>query len=264
MRTPPPEVIASWPKPNYMNPSYQGPQLLIVSVTLLVCSSILVGLRLWVCLQMKRSARWDDWIMIAAVLFIIRSTVTPNLGTKYGWGYHVWDLPTLRYLSWGIISLILSWGLCIPLRAYWDTSPYSIAECSDEQARTLAFTKTNLIFYIIILILTVSILWKIQFPIRERLVFIGLMSLGIVACAASAVRLYYANRIYNVSYDITWDAYQLWLWVLVEINLAVICASIPTIRPLVRRYLPQLGFKGFNCNHDNIGDVTITVNRGFA
>ena len=37
--------------------------------------------------------------------------------------------------------------------------------------------------------------------------------------------------------------YNIWIWTVVEINLAVICASIPTLRPFVRRYLPSLGFK---------------------
>ncbi|KAL2823263.1 hypothetical protein BDW59DRAFT_163427 [Aspergillus cavernicola] len=190
---------------------------------------------------------------------------------------------TFRYLNWAIIALILGWGLsfliamlvaCIPLHAYWDTTPDSSAECSDEQARTLAFTITNLVFDIIVLILPAPTFWKLQLPIRERLVLIGLMSLGIVygnyplqpdfgqllnltrACAASAVRLYYANRIYHTSYDVTWDGYQIWLWVLVEINLAVICASIPTLRPLVRRCLPQLGFNGSSYAHSTLTHVT--------
>ncbi|KAH8696377.1 hypothetical protein BGW36DRAFT_397944 [Talaromyces proteolyticus] len=305
MRTPSSEVIVSWSKPNHTNPSYQGPQLLIIGVILIISSSAILSLRLWVRIRMKRCAGWDDWIMVAVIPFIICSTVTTNLGTKYGLGYHIWDnkpewlkpslmtsyfnqlliviimtlvkvsllisylrfltVSTFRHLSWAIIALILVWGLsflitilvaCRPLHAYWDTTLDSSAECSNEQARTLAFTITNLIFDIIVLILPVPTLWKLQLPIRERLVLIGLMSLGIVACAASAVRLYYANRIYNISFDVTWDGYQLWLWVLVEINLAVICASIPTIRPLVRRYLPQLGFKGSSyAQHFNMDDT---------
>ncbi|KAL3481373.1 hypothetical protein BJX99DRAFT_253677 [Aspergillus californicus] len=293
MRTPPPEVIASWPEPNYINPSYQGHQLLVVGIILLITSSTILGLRLWVRLRMKRSAGWDDWIMVATLLFIICSTVAANLGTKYGWGYHIWDqkpewsrsslmtnyfsqvllviimtlvklslltsylrfliVPTFRYLNWAMIVLILGWGLsffivmlvaCRPLNAYWDTTLDASAQCSDEQARTLAFTITNLIFDIVVLLLPAPTFWKLQLPIKERLVLIGLMSLGIVACTASAVRLYYANRIYHSSYDTTWEAYQLWLWVLVETNLAVVCASVPTLRPLARRCLPQLGFRG--------------------
>ncbi|KAL4779849.1 hypothetical protein BJX76DRAFT_361400 [Aspergillus varians] len=294
MKSPPLEMMASWPKPNYTNPRYQGSQLLVVGVVLLIVSSIMLGLRLWVRIQMKRSAGWDDSIMVAAILFIICSTVTANLGTKYGLGYHVWDqrpewarpslmagyfnqlllviimtlvklslltsflrfftVRTSRYLSWALIVVILGWGLsfliamlitCRPLRAYWDTALLdSGAECSDEQARTLAFTITNVIFDFVILILPVPTFWKLQLPIRER------------ACAASAVRLYYANRIYHVSYDVTWDGYQLWLWVLVEINLAVISASIPTIRPLVRKFLPQLGFRGSSYTMDTRTHVT--------
>lgn len=41
----------------------------------------------------------------------------------------------------------------------------------------------------------------------------------------------------------TGDGYQIWLWILIEVNTAVLCASIPTLRPLLRRYFPKLGFR---------------------
>jgi hypothetical protein len=68
MKAPPPEIIASWPEPDYVDPDYQGPQLLIVGVILLVVSCTVVGLRLWVRLHMKNSASWDDWIILSVIV----------------------------------------------------------------------------------------------------------------------------------------------------------------------------------------------------
>jgi hypothetical protein len=41
-------------------------------------------------------------------------------------------------------------------------------------------------------------------------------------------------------YDVTWMGYEVWIWLVVEGNLAIICISIPVLRPLVRKYAPCL------------------------
>ena len=68
MRDPPPDVVASWPRPNYVNPEYQGPQLAIVGILLLVLSTSVLCLRLWVRMRMKKTAGWDDWLMVLAMV----------------------------------------------------------------------------------------------------------------------------------------------------------------------------------------------------
>ncbi|KAL2846387.1 hypothetical protein BJY01DRAFT_247291 [Aspergillus pseudoustus] len=160
-------------------------------------------------------------------------------------------VPLFRHVNWAMIVLVACWAIsflvatitaCRPLHAYWDLELRATAKCTDDPARTLAFTVSNLITDVIVLVVPVPTFWRLKLPIRERLALTGLMSLGLLACAASGVRLYYAHRIYNVSYDTSWEGYSLPLWILVEINLAVICASIPTLRPLMQRYLaPKQG-----------------------
>ncbi|KKK18899.1 hypothetical protein AOCH_000309 [Aspergillus ochraceoroseus] len=223
---PPPEVMATWPKPNYINPQCQGPQLRIFSVILLALSVTMVGSRLWVRIHIKRSAGWDDWIMICALPFLITITVLVNRGTDYGWAY--------------FIALFLA---CSPLEAYWDIGAFQTATCDNEQSRSLSFTITNLITDILIVLIPIRTFWMLKLPTREKLLLTGLMSLGLLACIASAIRIYYAYRMFYGSYDVSWEVYQVWFWILVEINLAVICASMPTLRPLTQRYFPKLGFK---------------------
>jgi hypothetical protein len=41
-------------------------------------------------------------------------------------------------------------------------------------------------------------------------------------------------------YDVTWMGYEVWIWLIVECNLAIICISAPVLRPLVRKYVPCL------------------------
>lgn len=67
-RLPPPEVLAQWPEPNYVDPEERGPALLIVELTFLPLALICLGLRLYVRLAIVRKTGWDDWLMVGAAV----------------------------------------------------------------------------------------------------------------------------------------------------------------------------------------------------
>ncbi|KAF2728728.1 integral membrane protein [Polyplosphaeria fusca] len=93
MRFPPPEVIASWPAPNYVNPVTRGNTLMIVELTILPVALACVLLRLWIRIGWLRKAWWDDWLMLVAMIFSIGTTVLVIMATQlYGWNVHVWDM----------------------------------------------------------------------------------------------------------------------------------------------------------------------------
>lgn len=50
------------------------------------------------------------------------------------------------------------------------------------------------------------------------------------------MRTYYAIYIYFYTYDITWYAYQAWIWTALEADLGVICGSAPALKVIFRRY----------------------------
>lgn len=37
----------------------------------------------------------------------------------------------------------------------------------------------------------------------------------------------------------TWNSYIVWIWLILECDLAIICISVPVLRVFVRRYWPQ-------------------------
>ncbi|KAI1923664.1 hypothetical protein LOY89_000469 [Ophidiomyces ophidiicola] len=91
MRNPPPAVVSSWPKPNYVNPERQGPSSIIVGAIFLSISFLVVGLRMFVRLHMKKTAGWDDWLMLVNLPLLACHTSVLIVGTYFGWGYHIWD-----------------------------------------------------------------------------------------------------------------------------------------------------------------------------
>jgi hypothetical protein len=68
MRSAPPEVIATWPKPNYIDPVTRGPALMVVELTLLPIAMIIVFMRLYVRIVWLKKSWWDDYLMVAAMV----------------------------------------------------------------------------------------------------------------------------------------------------------------------------------------------------
>ncbi|KAK1524539.1 integral membrane protein [Colletotrichum paranaense] len=121
MRIPPIDVLIHWPRPNYINPENRGPGLLIIEMVFLGIAMICLCLRMYIRIVKIRQTWWDDWLMVAGMVFCIGVTICVILGTArphlkllkgmskairnlqannlrlatelYGWNLHVWDIP---------------------------------------------------------------------------------------------------------------------------------------------------------------------------
>lgn len=72
-------------------------------------------------------------------------------------------------------------------------------------------------------------------PSRQRIAVNFLFSLGFIVTIAGIVRTWFIYKSLILEYDQTWYAYPLWIAAAVEIDLGVICASAPVLRPLLAR-----------------------------
>jgi hypothetical protein len=79
MRTPPPEVVESWPAPNYVDPETRGQSLLVVNITLLGLCLIALAARLWSRLVILRSPGLDDLFITIAIVSSSRGKLQHNL-----------------------------------------------------------------------------------------------------------------------------------------------------------------------------------------
>ena len=70
MRSAPPEVIATWPKPNYIDPVTRGSALMVVELTLLPIAMVIVFMRLYVRIVWLKKSWWDDYLMVTAMVCI--------------------------------------------------------------------------------------------------------------------------------------------------------------------------------------------------
>jgi hypothetical protein len=66
MKLPPAAVLATFPKPNYVNPETHGPALLIVNSAFLGLATIAIVLRIYTRLFVRKFFGWDDTFIILA------------------------------------------------------------------------------------------------------------------------------------------------------------------------------------------------------
>jgi hypothetical protein len=78
-------VIVSWPVPNYKNPETRPKEILVASFLFLFLAIIIVGLRVWTRVTIRRFVGADDFLVIFALVGP-PSPQTPSNYVRYARG----------------------------------------------------------------------------------------------------------------------------------------------------------------------------------
>jgi hypothetical protein len=68
MRNVPPEVMATWPQPNYDDPVRRGNALIITELSIVSVAILTLVARLYVRFRIVRTSGADDWVMLVAMV----------------------------------------------------------------------------------------------------------------------------------------------------------------------------------------------------
>ncbi|KAL4926366.1 uncharacterized protein BDV17DRAFT_299756 [Aspergillus undulatus] len=133
-----------------------------------------------------------------------------------------------------ILTLVLQ---CIPVPAAWD---FALREQEGTKCYSTATylkigkfnSSINIITDFIYATLPVFMFYDIQVNRRTKASLMGILSLGYFACAAAIVKAVLQSRVYDEP-----EAYRnadYHIWNSVELNVGIIAASFPSIKPLVK------------------------------
>lgn len=126
MKLPPEAILATWPTPDYIDPSTRGHGVLIVNATCLPLAFIVVSLRLYTRIRITYSAGVDDVLIIIGLISAIAMAVVTSIATEqWGMNRHIWDIEMSHLVT--IQKLNLTWQIF-----------YSLASC---------FTKISLLWF---------------------------------------------------------------------------------------------------------------------
>jgi hypothetical protein len=97
-------------------------------------------------------------------------------------------------------------------------------------------------------ILPIKVIWRLQVPSRQKVALLGILTIGWFVCVVSILRLNALVILSKHPDDRTFYSAATAYWSAIEINLGIVCASLPALKPLVVKIIP-----GFSTRHSSRG-----------
>ncbi|TVY22574.1 L-fucose-proton symporter [Lachnellula hyalina] len=149
----------------------------------------------------------------------------------------------------GVVLTFLNTFQCSPVRAAYDPA-LSQGRCLSIVTLYLCSAPVNIITDLAILVLPIPVLTGMRLPQRQKTILVLTFALGIFVTVVDVVRIYYLQQASNnqvatheklgTASDFPYNASPAFMWSAVEVNVGIICACIPTLKPLVTRILPSM------------------------
>ncbi|XHG09504.1 hypothetical protein AWENTII_012559 [Aspergillus wentii] len=130
-----------------------------------------------------------------------------------------------------ISCVIVSIAGCSPVSYFWDRD--QPGSCIDEVNFFRWNGIVNMLLDILVLCLPLPMTWRVKTNLRQKMILSGIFLLGGFVCIVSILRIT-AFRKSNPK-DPTYTTVETAMWSSIEQSVGIICACLPTFRPLFRR-----------------------------
>ncbi|KAL4793361.1 hypothetical protein BDV19DRAFT_380158 [Aspergillus venezuelensis] len=160
--------------------------------------------------------------------------------------FRVFPSRRMRHICWVMIALLAIYGTwavssgflnCIPVAKFWD--PSIPGSCISMKGLWFSNASMHIATDLAILVIPIPALAALELSMKQRVVLISIFALDGFVCVTSICRLLSLKKISDSS-DPTYDNVGAATWSAIECNVGIICACLPTLRPLVSRIIPQL------------------------
>ena len=199
--------------------------------------------------RMFQAVGWADWIQtfitlcmtkVSICLFLLR--IVDSKGTRIAM-YSTIGFTVL----FTAVCVCLFLGICRPLKAYWDVGVDGVCLSNDEIKNIviaqggLYHSRSHHFIWLTVPVLSVVtdlicasfpiiVLRNLQVKLSTKIGLCVLMGLGVITAACCTVRTALSGVL--TDYDITWGITTNVGWRLPEVNIGIVCANAPILRPL--------------------------------
>ena len=132
-------------------------------------------------------------------------------------------------------SILVTIFQCKPVRSAWD---FTLKRDCLNIVSFFYFTTAFSIFTDFLLcILPLPVFFRLKLPVRQKAIVSLLFGIGLFATVASALRISVLKNVNSL--DVTMGSVSTIKWSVVELGTGIICACIPTLKPLFKNILPD-------------------------
>ncbi|KAK3498877.1 uncharacterized protein B0T23DRAFT_3424 [Neurospora hispaniola] len=185
------------------------------------------------------------WIYSLALMFV-KMSITVQC-------YRVFRTPRMQKFFKIYFVLVVIYGLwtvfgtfftCWPINLWWEMVRRERAPkgaCMDKNIITFANAGINIASDLVLAIIPIPLLWKLQIPKKQKLVLTSLFGMGMFASVMSIVRLSSLQQIGAApAEEQSVMGVSIAIWSCIEVNIAIMCASAPALKPLVIKVFPKM------------------------
>ncbi|KAF7167865.1 hypothetical protein CNMCM6106_003259 [Aspergillus hiratsukae] len=230
-------------------------RILGVTTALLVLSTLTVILRLYTRFMIVRTPGWDDALIVAAVALWVsipfyNLTLTlakismillyMRLFAATNKRFRILLIFFLVFLIivglWTFFSTIL---ICLPVRGFWDHSVPST--CRSLAVVWCLNAALQIVTDLVVVTTPIPTLARLRLPHRQKVAVILVFALGFFVCAMSIIRLVrIIQLVKSDSEDFSERNGPAATWSSIEADIAIVCACLPSLQPLLSRICPRL------------------------
>ncbi|CRK35699.1 hypothetical protein BN1708_001331 [Verticillium longisporum] len=170
------------------------------------------------------------FIKFSVGIFLLRLTTSKG---------YIWTI----YISLAIVMIwtlvIFFWNIfqCHPVQAQWDYTIQDATCVTPDHIVSAAYSISvmTILSDWLYALMPIPMIWKVKMTVPAKISVILLLSLGIFASVATLIRLKFLADLNDLD-DILFAGTDAMVWTLVEPGVAIVAASLVTIRPLLRLF----------------------------
>ncbi|KAI0387006.1 hypothetical protein F5Y04DRAFT_275461 [Hypomontagnella monticulosa] len=271
---PPPEGVT----PDFYSWTSLQTSLMTVFVITFVFATGFLALRLYTAFAIVKKLDWDIFFIVAAWGTSLAFFVGMIIAMPAGFGRHLWDVtptqllgyynvllllaityiwpPTLTKLAMLVLYLrinpsrpfhicvyivgllIIAYTVVFTVLFAAPCNPLSVGSgvCLNNIAISQAVL--NILSDVALIILPIPMIYRLNMPLRQKIIIGILMGLGSAVIIASIARVAYVRAMIG-NPDVTWTQASAAVLSSVELNIGIVCNSMARLKPFVRVHFPS-------------------------
>ncbi|RSM14649.1 hypothetical protein CEP52_001324 [Fusarium oligoseptatum] len=107
-------------------------------------------------------------------------------------------------------------------------------KCMEQKPIYLGGSLPNVIIDFVLVGMPLPSVFRLNIPLGRRLILAGMFTLGFFICIVSIIRLTIVMSIRTDDRNVTYNLRDFMLWSTVEVNIGLVCACLPSMRPLLQ------------------------------
>ncbi|KAK3369962.1 hypothetical protein B0H63DRAFT_551906 [Podospora didyma] len=156
----------------------------------------------------------------------------------------IFGLGRFRYPVYVMSALNLGWTIsfafvfifrCFPISEVWTSQQGQRKHCIGIESN-YAYAVSSVVLDVLVLSMPWPMIWRMRLDLKTKVATTGIFMLGAIVTAAGIGKcyaFYTVGRLIAENHDLTYDEAPLFYWTVPECSLAVICACLPILRPIV-------------------------------